>query len=204
MSRNKKKKSTPAGQRRQEEIRRRIGRAAENAEKKKPKEPANPQPPAQPEKPGTKAPAREAKPVPKPERRRERPSHTRYGPVPQPIRKVLSVHEDGTVSFPTRMGLSDLMKAIRNDDPSGTGNLYIGLDGVCPEPGRHSMSYSYTKGLFNRLEAVTGRKSGQQPVLADLLDARVRELRAEATENGTDWYAGVMAAPESDTEQEED
>lgn len=223
MSRSKKKKSTSAGQRKQEEIQKRIGKAAANAEKKKAAAPG----PA--EKPGTPAPrtvpdepkARKKKPSPesvkeaapepvkspaqKPEPRRGRPSRTRYeAPLPTG-RKILSVGEDGGVRFPARMGLSDLFKAIRNDDPSGSGTLYIGLEGTCPEPDGHDLSYSYHKGLFTRLEALDGKKSrNAPPVLADLLDASVRELRALGNDDGgTDWYAGAVAVaadPDNDAE----
>ena len=195
MPRNKKKRSASAEQRRQEEIQKRIGRAAENAEKKRSKakaKAAEPAPAAA--KAPEPAPASPKEPASKPAPRRGRAKPRYEQPAPS-MRKILSIGEDGSVRFPERLGLSDLFKAIRNDDPSGSGHLYISLDGTLPEAGACDLSYVYKKGLFTRVEALAGRKSGDAPpVLADLLDARVRTLYAKRDEDGgTGWYAGVTA-----------
>lgn len=200
MSRSKKKKSTSASQRKQEAIQKRMGRAAENAEKRKSKMPAEPEKPkaepgqvpepaARPDRPAAK------EPVTKPSPRRSRPSRPRYeAPMPS-MKKALSVRDDGSVGFPSRMGLSDLFKAIRNDDPSGESTLYIKLDGQDASKSNYDLSYKYLKGLFTRNEAL-GSKNGknQPPVLADLLDARVKTLRYD----GADWYAGAIAPTAGD------
>lgn len=210
MSKSRKKKGTTAEKRRQDEIQKRMDRAAANAEKKKKDEraAAGPAPVIESKEPaaadaGTRPAAQEPKrePVSRPRPRRERRRVPRPEPGPMPSRRLLSIDGDGNVPLPVRMGLADLFKAIRNDFPSGCGSLYISLGSIAAGGGKYDMSYSYNRGLFNRLEPLSGKGSEKNPpVLADVLDARVTSLRADVSDNSVDWYAGVAAQmPDAET-----
>lgn len=216
MSRSKKKKSTSAGQRRQDEIQKRIQKASENAEKKKSggsEKPACNKAKAAAEKPveapavQEKAPEPE-KPAKKPERRKPA-SRRQPAPPVAPSRKSLVIGmESGpgelvTATFPARLTVESLFKAIRTDYANFTGHLYIRLDGADPVPGGHALSYSYARGMFTRQEDLSGKKQKSGlPVLADLLDARIVKICADRTgPDCIDWHASARGPVSGDPEE---
>lgn len=201
--RNKKQDTAKSSQRRQAEIEARIKKAEANKAKKEagakqPSPKADKKPDVKPAKAAVQE-ASKAAPAGEP-RRKEKPSRHRHEQMPKP--RTITMTDAGDAGMdcrrydcriPERSTLESVMRAIRNDRPRGeTGTIYISTD-IMPAHGGHSaMSYEIRDGVFTRREKVQGQKKHPAPLLCDMLDRRVKALRASGGWGRMDWFIDLV------------